>query len=139
MSFLTTTDYKLLIEADIQAAITGADSDVITEAESTAQEEISSYLNQRFDVAAIFAATAGSRNKLLVTYMVDVSLYHIHARIRPRSMPEIRVTRYQDVINWLKMVASGKISPDLPRLEDTDGNVKTDFRFGSNTKFDPEY
>jgi phage gp36-like protein len=137
--FLTSDDYTLAIKDDVLDIVTDSDTGTVNSAELTAQAEIESYLNQRFDVAAIFEASGEDRNALLVTYMVDVALYHLHTRINPRNIPEIRMIRYSNVIDWLKMVASGKISPNLPRLQDGEGNVKTDFRFGSNTKFGGEY
>ena len=47
---------------------------------------------------------------------VDIVLYHIHSRINPRQIPEIRVDRYERAIAWLKMVTKGEVTPDLPTL-----------------------
>lgn len=52
--------------------------------------------------------TAGdNRNQQLVNYLVDVVLYHLHSRIAPRNIPELRVKRYDDVLWWLKNAAKG--------------------------------
>lgn len=65
-----------------------------------------------------------NRNALLVTFMIDISLYHLHSRINPRNIPELRMIRYDGngqnqtggAIGWLKRVASGDINADLPEL-----------------------
>lgn len=48
-----------------------------------------------------------NRNAQMVQCMVDVILYHIHSRIPPRNIPELRVKRYDDAIAFLKNAAKG--------------------------------
>jgi phage gp36-like protein len=48
-----------------------------------------------------------NRNAQLTQYMVDIVLYHIHTRIAPHNIPDIRVKRYDDAITWLKNAAKG--------------------------------
>ncbi len=59
------------------------------------------------------------RHPLIVTYMVDSTLYLIHSRQNPRTVPQIRQDRYDHVIEWLNLCRQGKISPGLPFLTDT--------------------
>lgn len=54
------------------------------------------------------------RHQYLLTIFIDVTLYHAHSRINPRNIPEFRVQRYDDAVSWLKMVNSGKVTPDFP-------------------------
>ena len=139
MPFLSAEDYKTLIKDPILAQVTGSQDIVRTEAELMAQQEMESYLNHRYDVVNIFNKTGDDRNPLIVMYLIDCVLYHIHARITPRNMPQVRVDRYNAAMMWLEKVADGKISPDLPVKEDGDGEQISPFRFGSNTKFNSEY
>lgn len=143
MGFITQDDYNALIKDAVLAQVMDNDRAVVNDAELFAQQELESYLNQRFDVASIFSQTGTARNSLLVMYMMDCVLYHIHARINPSRMPEIRVTRYEKAIKWLEMVASGKLTPNLPKILDPDtGGVAESTnknRFGSNPKFNHQF
>jgi phage gp36-like protein len=62
---------------------------------------------------------------------IDCALYHLYCSIAPNKIPEHRKHRYQDVMEWLKLMAEGKGDADLPRLTDSSGEVKSDFRLSS--------
>lgn len=73
-----------------------------------------------------------SRNPQLVNYCVDIALYTLHSRIAPRNIPELRVKRYDEVIDWLKNAAQGKhITANLPKIQPKQGNR---IRYGGNVK-----
>ena len=76
--------------------------------------------------------TAGdNRNQQIVTYLIDITLYHLHSRINPRNVPELRLRRYDgnqqvgmptsSAIGWLKAVGSGDITADLPVIDPQQG------------------
>jgi hypothetical protein len=66
--------------------------------------------------------TAGdNRNQQLVSYTIDIALYHVHSRIAPRNIPDLRVKRYDDAIKWLKMAGQGDITADLPIIQPKSG------------------
>lgn len=78
-----------------------------------------------------------SRNQQLVNYCIDITLYHVHSRISPRNIPELRVKRYDDAIKWLKGAAQGTyITADLPLVQPKQGMR---IRFGGNTKVQNQY
>ena len=69
--------------------------------------------------------TAGdNRNQQLVMYLIDITLYHLHSRINPRNIPDLRKERYDGnnptqnggAIAWLKRCASGDVTADLPNI-----------------------
>lgn len=63
-----------------------------------------------------------NRNPQMVNYMIDVVLYHIHSRIAPRNIPDLRVKRYDDAISWLKSCAKGDyITASLPKIQPKSG------------------
>jgi hypothetical protein len=62
-----------------------------------------------------------NRNPQLVNYCIDIALYHIHSRIAPRNIPELRVVRYTQAIEWLQMAGQGKITADLPLIQPRSG------------------
>lgn len=80
-----------------------------------------------------------NRNQQILMYLIDITLYHLHSRINPRNIPEVRMIRYDGnnalqtggAIGWLKRVASGDITADLQQILPEQG---LSIRYGSNTK-----
>lgn len=80
-----------------------------------------------------------NRNQQIVMYLIDITLYHLHSRINPRNIPELRMIRYDGnnalqtggAIGWLKKVASGDITADLPQILPSQG---VSIVYGSITK-----
>jgi hypothetical protein len=80
-----------------------------------------------------------NRNQLIVMYLIDITLYHLHSRINPRNIPDLRSIRYDGnnatqnggAIAWLKRVAGGELNADLPEILPVQSNS---IQWGSNTK-----
>jgi hypothetical protein len=81
-----------------------------------------------------------NRNAQVVLYLIDVILYHLHSRINPRNIPEIREIRYNGgekqygkggVIGWLLNVQKGNVSLNVPEIQPVTGQA---IRFGSYPK-----
>jgi hypothetical protein len=71
-----------------------------------------------------------NRNQLIVLYLVDITLYHLHARIQPNNVPELRKIRYDgngdlekahSAIRWLRECGNGHINADLPNIDPQQG------------------
>jgi phage gp36-like protein len=139
MPFLTDDDYKTLIKTDILAIVTRQDPTVRTTAERIAQSQIESYLRHKYDVAATFGKTGTDRAPDLVMYMMDIVLYHIHSAVSPQQIPDLRVKRYDDAIEWLKAVASGKLSADLPLLPAPEPQTTGGLLWGSQDRVNNYY
>lgn len=76
--------------------------------------------------------TAGdNRNHQLVNICIDIALYHLHSRIAPRNIPDLRVKRYDDAVLWLKRISNGDLTADLPLIQPKSG---ARIRWGSATK-----
>lgn len=117
MAFLQDSDYKTLITEDDLDIVMQSDSSTRQMAESMAEQQMRGYLNQRYDCEAIFAEVTDqedSRNKMIVMYMVDIALFHMHSQLPNRMGLETRRVRYEDAIKWLRDVANGLITPELP-------------------------
>lgn len=137
-TFITQDDYKGAINIEILNAITRNDATTLADAESRAIEEIKAYLNSRYKVDEIFAATGSQRNKVILVYAIDVVLYHIHCIHNPAKMPEIRVINYDNTIKNLEKISKGMINPvGLPIL--TPQNEKGQLLFGGNKKNSNHY
>lgn len=78
-----------------------------------------------------------NRNQQLKNYMVDICLYHLHARLAPGNIPALRTERYMGkdtdrssqhgrimfpeycAIGWLQAVGDGRLTAELPRIQPT--------------------
>lgn len=139
MSFLSTDDYRPFIQDNILQQVIQNDNTTLQQAELMAQAEMSSYLKTRFDTAAIFAATGEQRNQAVVMYFIDITLYHLHSRVSPRNISQLRADRYQAAIEWLKMAAYGEIQPDLPQKTDEFGKADNRLKYGGNPRPELHY
>lgn len=133
MLFLTNSDILKLITQDILDQITDGDSSLLDSTESSAITKMKSYLNSRYDVAAIFSASGTSRNPLIIEMLTDLVIYTLHARVTPHSVPEERARRYDEVIRWLEKVNKGELNvPDATLLVDANGNTESPLKFGNS-------
>jgi len=120
MAFLQDSDYKPVITTDDLDTIMQSDSSIRTSAEDMAKEQMIGYLSGLYDTDAIFAEAgqySDTRNKMIVMCMVDIAVYHMHSQLPEKMGLEVRRTRYEDALKWLKAVANGDISPDLPAAD----------------------
>ncbi len=136
-AFLNQTDYKSLVQDHILAQVLANDYDILDEAEMMALSEMESYLSGRFNVQTIFAATGTERHRAILMYAMDMTLYHLHSRVSPRNISQLRVDRYNRAIEWLEKVVTGELSPDLPIKVNQDDTPNNRLRWGSNEK--PEF
>ena len=142
MVYLTIDDYKAQIKDDILTRILEGDDNLRLDAEKKAVAQAQSRLNVRYDVQNIFNKTGEDRNYELVMYLVDMSLYHIHSRINPGQVPELRMNRYQDAMDWLKNVGAGDWNPGFPGKGDADEDGRDDgegVQWGSSTPRNPYF
>ncbi|MDQ2718225.1 MAG: DUF1320 domain-containing protein [Bacteroidota bacterium] len=72
-----------------------------------------------------------NRSQQLVTFLIDITLYHLHSRISPRNIPDLRIKRYDDAKSWLKAVGKGDVTANLPMLKPSQGSR---IRYGGSIK-----
>lgn len=131
--FLTDADYDVLIRTEIRSILLeNYTEQKLLSAEQMAIAQIRNYLAGRYNVNAIYTAQDNERNHFVVMITIDCTLYHLYSSLAPNKIPEHRSQRYADALEWLKLMAEGKTTADLPLLTDTTGEVKTDVRIASN-------
>lgn len=88
--------------------------------------------NQKPNDSAYFEPRE-QRDPHLVRMFIDLMLYELHSRIKPRNIPEFRIQRHDDVIMYLKNVADPRknITPDFPLVIQSDGSG-FDITFGTS-------
>lgn len=124
MQFLLETDFRSLIKDGELNILTGGDNTLLTTTEQRAIDEMTGYLSVRYNTDTIFAQTEGDRNDLIVMYLCDIVLYHLHSRIAPDDIPEFRRDRYVGARDWLEKTADGFTNPVLPRVEEGESPLK---------------
>lgn len=113
---------------------------VIHQAILAAISEATSYLNGKYDCAAIFNAEGDQRNVLVLEHCKSIAVWYL-MRLSNADMIYDKIKDYYKIaIDWFKQVAgvgeSGKtIAPDLPLKKTEQGDPVIKTRFGSNKKF----
>jgi phage gp36-like protein len=136
MAYLTPTDYTLQIQDVNLQQIINSNVAIRENAELLAEAEARSYLIQKYNFDAEVLKVGTARDPQLLAYIIDIALYHLHSRIAPRNVPELRLTRYENAVAWLKMCAYGDVTPKLEVITPAQGNRT---RYGGNTKNTNQY
>jgi hypothetical protein len=132
MIFLTNADFEEYQVRDAVLAVLKISTTSLDSAELAVIEQVSSYIKSRYDATATFAATGAGRNPLIIMYMIDLILYHLHSNTPSRVVPKSREDRFNAAITWLEKVNTGGLFPTLPELPDTTPDPL--LRTGSNIK-----
>lgn len=139
---------KVLTDDDIKKQCNPADLEVLSQsdeetkngAEASAISFFRGFL-RRYNVDAIFTdindtvPDPDTRDASLVMFLIDYMLYILYASQPDRLIPDIRVRRRDEAVEWLQGVAKGVISPDFPTVDSSDeSDLNNPFKFGSNPK-----
>lgn len=127
MNYLIIDDFLKVIDQDTLNDVIENDITKLDTAEETAIDEMAGYLNVRYNIEEIF--NLQNKKALISMYMVDICLYHLHTRITPDNIPEIREKRYTNARDWLEKVADGFTNPTLPSKPEDE---KTPLRYGNS-------
>jgi len=66
--------------------------------------------------------TAGdNRTQSVLMTVIDICLYHVHSRIAPRNIPDLRRDRYMNAIEMLRSFARGEMTAKLPLIQPKQG------------------
>ena len=138
MAFLTVEElYTHLYAESIETISRGNDAIPLT-AIDTAIAEAYGYLGA-YDRDKIFAAEGAERNALLLTFVKDIAVWHFLCLSNAGADLQFRQNRYERAIDYLKAVQRSDIKPNLPVIEDSDGEGSPDagvgeYLYGSNPK-----
>ena len=108
--FLSKEDFNTHLYPEIIDTISREDDLILDDAIEAAIGEAESYLG-RFDTDALFEATDDDRDKTLLLYVKDITVWHFIAVCNADTDIDMRESRYNKAINWLKNIQSGKVSP----------------------------
>ena len=114
--YVTETDY-IVIDCDALKLLQSSDSARRIAAERAAQQQISGYLNGRYDMTTEFEKTGDDRNAIIVQIYCDIVLYTLVSALPGRMGSEVRKERYDNAIKWLS--ASKNLMLSLPLYTDS--------------------
>jgi phage gp36-like protein len=137
--FITTEELKSVAYSYQLQQIVENDETIIQMAIDAAIEEARSYLTARYDCNAIFSATGGDRNPLILELCKDIALWYIVRLSNVDMLYENVKERYDRAIDYFNRVAKSLISPNLPQSTDEHGNSQYPMRFGSMDKQKYDY
>jgi len=133
MIFLTDDDFVQYQVREAVLNVLKISTSSLDVAELAAIEQASTYLRTRYDVVATFGAAGAARNPLLIMYLIDLIIYHLHSNTASRVVPAERVKRFDAAITFLNGVNGGGLLPDLPLLPETTPDPL--LRTGTNRKY----
>lgn len=113
-TFLTSDDIRVSLREIFMQELTDDDQLIAQKAEEQAVAKARSYLRGRYDVDALFAATGDDRNALLIEHVTVLFVWRLYWRINPRKISDHVKESYQETLDWLEGVATGKFNPDFP-------------------------
>lgn len=60
---------------------------------------------------------ADNRTQAVLMTVIDITLYHLHSRISPRNIPDLRRDRYINAVDMLRAFARGEMTAKLPVIQ----------------------
>lgn len=133
--FVELTDYDASIHREILDALVREDISIVEICEDRAIAEMRCYLSKRYDCDRIFSAIGTDRNQLILMMVVDIAVYHIFCIHNPQKLSQVRKSRYERAVEWMRQVANEKISiADAPLLPEEERADNSTFLVKSNPK-----
>lgn len=134
--YLSIDEMKTHLYTDNITVISEGDNTILISAIDAAIAEARGYL-ANYDRDKIFNSEGPERNPLLLLFVKDIATWHYVNLCNAGTDIRLREFRYSRAIDWLKAVQAGKVSPNLP-IVDEDGDGVSDhpgeYLFGSNPK-----
>ena len=107
-NFIQLSDYDATIHREILDSLLRGDAAegnaIIEVCENRAIATVRSLIGARYDCGAIFSATGGERNVLVLKVCLDIAVYEIFCQHNPYKMSQMRKDRYDDAMQWLRDV-----------------------------------
>ena len=129
-----------LSDADIKAQCTPPDLAVLSQSDESTKTAVEKRaigffrgFLKRYDVDAVFTGT--EHDAALEMFLIDYFIYILYSTQPDRLIPDMRVRRRDEVIDWLKGVQKGEIIPDLPLINsDDEEDINSPIKWGGNKR-----
>ena len=117
--FLTRDDYPSKIDLALLDQITGEDDTILDQTESDAAQAIIDRIGDKYKVEAELGKSGDGRNRSLIRWMLNISVYYLYGRVADADIPDRVVKDYDDTKRDLEKIAAGKLSCTIDRITDT--------------------
>lgn len=107
---VTREDFKTTLYSELLNAVDRGDEDILNDAIAAAEAQAMGYLS-RYDVDTLFARQDDERDSMLLVAVKDLAAWHFIILGNPATDMELRKTRRDEAISWLKDIQSGKVVP----------------------------
>ena len=139
MAYLTPAEIASHLKDEIVALVQTGYATALQEAIDAAISEMRGYISF-YDIETILATTGSNREPILLLFTKDIAVWHFIQLANPNVDMELRETRYNKAIAWLRDVQKGIAVPNLPLAVNADETVQTGkIKFGSNPKRNTQY
>lgn len=134
MPFLLPAELSTHLFAEVSAEINRDDASRMQTAIDAAVAEALGYLTA-YDTEVIFSAEEDGRNPILLLYVKDIAVWHFIQLANPGVDLQLRETRYEKAIAWLKDVQKGIANPSLPLPPEVENTPAENFvRWGGSNR-----
>lgn len=113
--YVTKTDYLGRIAASLLDALLKDDeSGILATSSKNAEDSIATMAGVLYDIQPELAKTAAARNGYVLGLAVSIGLYLIYNRADNRQVPEKVIKNYDDAMDDLERISTGKKVLSLP-------------------------
>ena len=148
MIFVTVSDLIVYIKSNVLADIlqtttssltqTGYTSTLLDMVERVAIDKVKGYTDHYYDIDNELKFKGLNRSGRLISFIIDIMLYELPARLTPTQIPDIRKERYHLSIKELSDISRG-ITPANWMVKQKNVEPSTQIRFGSDYPFSSKY
>jgi hypothetical protein len=129
--------YPAMTDAEEPEPTDPEQNEIALEAIKTAISEATGYMS-RYDTTIIFNAAGEGRDAHLVNIIKDMAVWHFIVLANANVELALREKRYDNAIEYLVRVQSGKVVPDWPYVPQNSslpgGGAGQSIKFNSNNK-----
>jgi len=136
---ITKVELKSVLRLSVADKLTAKDDSIIDTLIIEATGVFKSYIGNRYDTEALFAATGADRDPALLRYLKSYIAYELYSTTG-RTVNDLIVNRYEEAIQWLDGINKGKISPaGWLLLTDTQLQPDPNCYFKSEPKYETNF
>lgn len=129
IDFLNIADYLVFVTEGVLHKIIRNDNSRLSDSERMAYGYIYEKLSGMYNLDIEIQKKGDSRNPALVRWMSVLAIYYIYQSIPDDEIPERVRINYEDVVEEIQRVASGKDSSTLSPVRTESGQPRTRSKF----------
>lgn len=134
MKYIQIEELEIRKFQNLLDGVTEENNSVIAEIELMAIDQVSMYLDGKYDTEYIFNQTGSKRTPLIKRLVMDYMLCFLYERTNSNEVPDSLVERCDKNDKLLLDISKGLLSPNLPSKDPTLESV-VGFQGGSESVF----